>query len=318
MVPYSSGPSQACYSKAFGLVIRSDFPIRELRQLSVEGDVEVDLEIVHQEGLLPSAPGLAATTFSLRQPGAEPIDELHWNDVGSFRIIGDNRIEYDAPPGVSKDLLCLPLLGIVMAVLLHHRGLLVLHGSAVKIDGQASVFLGDKGAGKSTTAASLVAAGHFILTDDVVALEWDSDGPLRLWPGFGQVKLNEDASNFIELKDSRLLERPHEDFPKSRFELSIDFDTSPVEVSEILVLERGHSLEITPLLGHKGVFSLMRYAYLERFGGDFFKGSQAKNLLEACSRVSQCSDIGRIEVPSNLSDLGGLGAFLIKHRATRC
>jgi hypothetical protein len=57
-------------------------------------------------------------------------------------------------------------------------GELVLHGSAVMIDGMMAVFLGQTGSGKSTLAASLHAAGHRLLGDDAVVIS-EADGVLQ-------------------------------------------------------------------------------------------------------------------------------------------
>src|SRR5690606_16473868 len=84
----------------------------------------------------------------------------------------------------------LPLFGPVMACLLHRQGLLVLHGSAVVIDGEAHAFLGDKGSGKSTTAAALIAAGLPLVADDVVALDRLEDGRLAVRAAFPAMKLD--------------------------------------------------------------------------------------------------------------------------------
>lgn len=313
--PGEATPERFWFSQAFGLTLRSDFPIHELVQADPQGLGAHDIDIVRSSGLIRPERDEAGAWFSLRQDGGEPIDELHWKDVGSFRIRGDDRIEYEARPSVSNDLLSLPLLGIVMAVVLHQRGLLVLHGSAVEIDGEAVVFLGDKGAGKSTTAASLVSAGRRILTDDVVALDLREDGRPRLWPGFGQVKLNDDASRAIVLAGSRILERPHEDFPKHRHDLSAGFDLSAIPVSDIFVLERGETTRSIRLEGHQVVMALMRYAYLARFGADFFKGGQAAALLQACGQTARRTWVGRLEVPSDLVGLARLNGDLAVRRS---
>ncbi len=55
-----------------------------------------------------------------------------------------------------------------------------MHGSAVTaLRGGALLILGVSGAGKSTTAAELVAGGRELITDDACAI--DSDG--LIWPG---------------------------------------------------------------------------------------------------------------------------------------
>ncbi|MGW0605881.1 hypothetical protein [Streptomyces sp. NPDC002640] len=60
----------------------------------------------------------------------------------------------------------------------------ILHASAVVQDGRAVLALGDKGAGKSTTALLLGRAGHQLLANDRVFVRPEPDGTLRLlaWP----------------------------------------------------------------------------------------------------------------------------------------
>lgn len=58
----------------------------------------------------------------------------------------------------------------VVPRILADLGTVVLHGSAVEIDGRLAVFLGNTGAGKSTLAASLHEAGHLLLGDDAVVV----------------------------------------------------------------------------------------------------------------------------------------------------
>jgi Coenzyme PQQ synthesis protein D (PqqD) len=59
------------------------------------------------------------------------------------------------------------------------RWLGILHASAVGVDGRCVVFCGERGAGKSTLAAALVAAGAEFVTDDYAPLEQAS---WRIWP----------------------------------------------------------------------------------------------------------------------------------------
>ena len=81
------------------------------------------------------------------------------------------------------------LLDQVMPLVLS-RDRLVLHASAVATPAGAAAFIGFTGAGKSTLAASLSAAGFPILSDDCLVIERDGRGFLarpfypgaRLWP----------------------------------------------------------------------------------------------------------------------------------------
>ncbi|KRB90050.1 hypothetical protein ASE22_14110 [Sphingomonas sp. Root720] len=62
------------------------------------------------------------------------------------------------------------LVGIGLGLLLHRRGVTCLHGSVVSVNGRTIALLGDSGAGKSTAAAALVAAGGTLVSDDIAAL----------------------------------------------------------------------------------------------------------------------------------------------------
>src|SRR5439155_11302653 len=91
--------------------------------------------------------------------------------------------------GVHEVTLRLLLFGPVLAVLLHQRGRLVLHGSAVVLCGAAVGVLGASGWGKSTLAGLLHRRGHRFITDDVVAVDVEHGRTvapgipeLRLWP----------------------------------------------------------------------------------------------------------------------------------------
>lgn len=296
-------------SNAFGLRISSDFLIEELPQASPGDDADIDVEILKCEGIRDTTSPLQPLRVEFRTENGPAIDYLHWHDVGSFRICGSDRIEYDMHPDMGLDVVTLPLLGTVMALLLHRRGLLVLHGSAVQIGDEAMVFLGDKGAGKSTTAASLVAAGRRILTDDIVALERTPEG-IRLLPGYGQIKLTQMATDAIQLPASRVMDQPFEGFSKHRHVLDDGFDPSPLTVSDIHVLERGAVLQIDPLAGASGLTSIMRFAYLTRFGSKLFAGEEARFLLDWCADVTREIRVNRLEVPSTIEGLTGLGRFL--------
>lgn len=81
------------------------------------------------------------------------------------------------------------LYGSVFAYLLQYHGYLVLHGSAVMVNGHAVIFSGDSGAGKSTLATKFVARGYNLLTDDVVAITYNKNHELVMVPGHSKVKL---------------------------------------------------------------------------------------------------------------------------------
>ena len=71
-----------------------------------------------------------------------------------------------------------------------------LHGTAIEHEGQAIALLGDSGFGKSTLAASFIAAGCRLLTDDLLLLRSGAGG-LDAYPGPPRIKLLPDSARRI-------------------------------------------------------------------------------------------------------------------------
>ena len=74
-------------------------------------------------------------------------------------------------PGQDPDVIPVLAGGLLLALHLRLRGELVLHASAVRVHDAALAFVGASGMGKSTMATLLCAAGHHLLTDDVLRVE---------------------------------------------------------------------------------------------------------------------------------------------------
>lgn len=83
----------------------------------------------------------------------------------------------------------------VLAAVLRHRGLLVLHANAVEAPDGVIVIAGESGTGKSTTLAALLDRGCRMLSDDVTALRpGGAAGSVEVPPGAAQTHLTEDAA----------------------------------------------------------------------------------------------------------------------------
>jgi hypothetical protein len=85
------------------------------------------------------------------------------------------------------------LLGQALSFALIKGGFEPLHGTAVVVEGEAIVFLGDSGFGKSTLAASFLDAGSLLLTDDLLLLSQTEQG-LNAYPGPSRIKLFPDTA----------------------------------------------------------------------------------------------------------------------------
>lgn len=96
------------------------------------------------------------------------------------------------------------ILGPLLGFLLHLRGLIPIHASAVDIGGSAIMFIGVSGAGKSTTAAAFARQGYPILADDICTLHI-IDGLAYLAPGPAHVRLLPDAADALSVDQSSLI-----------------------------------------------------------------------------------------------------------------
>jgi hypothetical protein len=206
----------------------------------------------------------------------------------------------DAPDGIVR----LPLLGAVLAVLLHQRGFLVLHGSAIAIADRAVVFVGGKGAGKSTMAAALFARGHRLIADDVVAVDCASAGGPKLVPGYPQLKLSEAAALAVLSEPADALPRIHQWSQKRCRPVGEDgFVTGSRRPARICTLVRGDACRSMALAPQEALLTLLQQSYLARFGNDVLHGAAAGVHLRQCVALAAHAPVRRLEVPGNLQDL---------------
>jgi hypothetical protein len=95
------------------------------------------------------------------------------------------------------------ILGTVFGILLHQREQIVLHASAVEVNGRAILFCGASGAGKSTLAAALAQRGYPLVTDDFCTLTIDGRAAPLVHPDGRQLKLWAQAIDRLELTQNR-------------------------------------------------------------------------------------------------------------------
>lgn len=285
---------------AFGLRIASDFDLAE-----VDGGDGGDLDARIIRRGAADLPGRdEGAVFDFTGDAAR----MAWPEIAEFRITGGDRVEAAAAEGVDDALLSLPLLGPVMAVLLHQRGSLVLHGSTVGVGEAGVVFLGDKTAGKSTTAAAMVAAGHRLVTDDVVAVSLGPQGA-RITAAYPQLKLNQDAAARLAFRDAVDLPQPHPDFEKTRQRLGGEFSHAPIAPRALYVLERGEAgadILIEPLAPTDAFTALMRFSYASRFGEALLHGRAAGEHMARCARLASLAPVRRLVAPLGVDRLGEL------------
>lgn len=301
--PHGEMVRERRYYRAYGLTVASDVALPELEPAEpAAADILITIGTID----MPKPSSEAATIFRF-----EPDRQyLAWDAVGAFLISDAGRIDVEPGPGVDDALLAFPLLGPVMALLLHQRGLLVLHASAIAVAGRGAIFMGDKGAGKSTTASALIRAGHELLTDDVVALDLARPDAPMIVPGFPQIKLAADAAAAISLGQAEVRPQVHPQIEKMQHRLHGAFSGGTVPATRVYVLERGATAMITPLPGIAALPAIIKFSYVTRFGRAALTGDFAALHFRQCSAIANHVGVFRLEVPAGLDRIGEAVALI--------
>lgn len=239
----------------YGLVIRSVLPLSELIAGEGTADVFIRLGKVDCSRSKAVAEGHCFRAFA---------DEtyLFWKEVGTFLVRDGREIVVDPAPGVEEQVLRLFILGPALAVLLHQRGLLILHASAIAVDGGAVAFLGGSGWGKSTMAAALYARGHGLVADDVTVVDLDGNDP-KVFPGFPQLKLWPDTAVSLGRKPETL-PRLHSQIEKRACRVMNSGPPVSMPLRRIYVLDEGTDHAIEPIGGQDALVELVRHSYAAR------------------------------------------------------
>lgn len=280
---------------AYGLGIHSTLPLPELQTLAEVG-ADVVIEI---ENLNWSPPETICSGSYFQMTAKEAY--LFWERVGAFLVRDGKEIIVDPLPGVEERIIRLPLLGAVLAVLLHQRGFLVLHASAVAINGGVVAFLGEKGQGKSTMAASLYARGHTMMADDVVALDFGgTESPIVL-PGFPQFKLWPEAAASSLGDDPETLPQLHPQVEKRARRVADRFSQRPLPLRRIYVLSEGPAPQIKPLQPQIAIVQLIANSYSARFGKQLLQGVEAYSHFHQCMSLAKNLPVCCLDRPRSLS-----------------
>jgi hypothetical protein len=238
----------------FGLSVRSDVPL-------LFSDLP---EIDPVDVVIQRAP---KDVFTSPEPHIKNL-KLDILEVAEFQIQAGRQIEYIPCAGVTDDMLRVCLLGWCMGAVLQQRGLIVLHGNAVSFDNQtADIYVGDKGAGKSTMAAWCYQQGASIISDDVCAIYFNAAGLPVVLPSYPQFRLWQNSLDLLGMSHQNL----------RRVRAGLDKFIVPVETSRFMshacVIKKISLIDSqiksqVPLLGSEKLLMLQaqtyRYYFLPR------------------------------------------------------
>lgn len=133
-----------------------------------------------------------STFYGLGRQGARTI--LRYPGLCEF--IGDAQfadLTVHLHTGADAGLLPVLASGAVLAVHLKLKGELVLHASAVRIDGRTIAFVGASGMGKSTLATLMCTTGADLVSDDVLRVGILNGAVAHAYPGSVETRLRAGA-----------------------------------------------------------------------------------------------------------------------------
>ena len=281
--------------RIYGIVVRSEIPLG-----LPEADPDLEPDVVFRWAnaewfsrfVALHDPGIAAAPASWYRhfPCGDGSHYVQWHDLFQFvvepegRVLTCYRFENAHPESFETY-----ILGQALSFALVKQGYEPLHATAVVIEGKAVAFLGDSGYGKSTLAASFVAAGYPLLTDDMLVIR-DIDGVCHGFPGPSRIKLlPEPAHRFLPRHAAITPVNP--EFEKLIIRLANgESCTQPVPLHALYLLnssvDREPAVSIEPLTGSRPLLELLRSAFNVRLTDPARLGRQFAEAQRILSKVN--------------------------------
>jgi hypothetical protein len=297
--------------QAFGLSIQSELVLPELTATTnAEADVVIRLgKISHPR---PDSEDTTGYCHAIEEGAL-----CSWNGLGDFWVKAGREViidERSLSSAADEEIIRLLLLGPIVAILLYQRGFLILHGSAVAHHDAAVAFVGAKGQGKSTLAASLYTQGLCLLTDDIVALDGsrvdECQKALTVLPGFPQFKLWPDAAASVLGDDPDSLPRLTDGYDKRARRVVHGFSQAPVPLKQLYVLCEGSVPAIKRLSAREALIHVMSHSYIARFGREFLHESEAIRHMRQCTRLVENVPIYSLERPFCLASVSEIAQLV--------
>lgn len=200
-----------------------------------------------------------------------------------------------APDDMDADTLEHLLVDQVLPRYLSHEGELLLHASAVVMDGAACLFVGKSGWGKSTLAGLLHRQGHPLLSDDCVMLRHHA-GHVTVLPTYPSLRVYKDTLHHaVEGTPTTRAVASHSG--KRRVDIMAADSTQPPRVGGIYLLsdpkESGSEVHISPMAPAESCMTLVGHA----FQLDVTSATSNARLLALAGEVTRARPMFRLDYP---------------------
>ncbi len=241
---------------------------------------------------------------------------LRFPELADFEVSADGLSVQGWPaPGVTMPTVEHLYLNQVLPLALSRQGKLVLHGSAVDIDGQGVAFLGESGRGKSTLAASFATSGTRFLTDDGLLLDW-LDGRCMILPSHPSIRLWQDSQDALMHPDAATA-APVSFTSKARFMAGpgVAFCDAQRPLACVFFLGQGdvHTPRIAPLRPAEALIELVKHSFLL----DIEARDMLARHFDDLTRLAALPIYFRLDYPRSYAALPAVHQAILRHTAEK-
>jgi hypothetical protein len=240
------------------------------------------------------------TDYNLSELAKARVDSnktyLIWNDV-LICCINHKKIIINSKTNLEEDFLRLLILSYAFAIFLHKRGKLVLHANAINMFGNAVVFLGGSGEGKSTTSLIFNKKGYNLLSDDVLSIGLNNDFPI-VYSGFPRIKILPDVIKNLN-EDIKLIPKISNNSKKLSYQVRDNFHDSYLPLMSIYLIERSHETKIENLGLQEGLMELIKSSYCYKM----FNSFELNENLKQCTEILNKVQLKRLCIKNSIDDL---------------
>jgi energy-coupling factor transporter ATP-binding protein EcfA2 len=292
----------------FGLHIDSDL---EFPELMPAGPAEADIRI--ERANLAGELSQGRDTGRVFSDWSPESFMLHIPSVGYYVARKGEKILVDPYPGADMNSFRLYLLSIAMTALLAQKKMVLLHASAIILDEELVLFMGQSGAGKSSMAAELHRNGYLVYSDDVCVLLPPIEGVNKTFTvsSYPMMKLWRDTIHAIG--DEQYTEQhriwPEEEKYGQFFHES--FQVKPMPVSRVFILnpvEEEISYGARQLKGMDAFQALAKNTYRSHFIQDM---DLQKLHFASVSNLARYAVVTELSRSTSNSDIGSFTRFVL-------
>lgn len=237
---------------------------------------------------------------------------VSFESIARFEISFERKTvtAFDLADETDGDALAHLLFDHVAPRILAHEGALVLHASAVAIDGKVAIFLGETGAGKSTLSACLHQAGHQLLGDDAIIISHNA-GCFFAEPVYPSLRLFPDAVSALFGDDADVSAMAHySDKQRVAIQAASTLPDSPLPIGAIFLLSGDPDADAIAVR-RPGAAQACIAALEQSFSLDPEDGARAAKRLAVASQLIENVETFELDYPNGYDRLDEVRGLII-------